>query len=69
VIAAKNTNLSGHQPRNKTDLVKELVPEDRKITICEVADMLGIVVVIVKILTQSHRTILSALQSSILSQS
>jgi hypothetical protein len=42
VIAAKNTKCSGHQPRNKTDLVKELVPENRKIAICEVANMLGI---------------------------
>jgi len=42
VIAAKNTKCSGHQPRSKTDLVKELVPENRKIAICEIANMLGI---------------------------
>jgi len=42
VIAAKNTKRSGHQPSSKTDLLKELVPENRKITICEVANMLGI---------------------------
>jgi len=42
VIAAKNTKCSGHQPSSKTDLMKELVPENRKITICEVANMLGI---------------------------
>jgi len=42
VIAAKNTKCSGHQPRSRTDFVKELVPENRKIAIYEIANMLGI---------------------------
>jgi hypothetical protein len=39
VIAAKNTKCSGHNQRSKTDLVKELFLENRKIAICEVANI------------------------------